>query len=481
MSTATNSSSAGKDIRWVPIAQIHPAPGNDALYGPIDPDDPKIQQMAAEMHQEGKSRTLLTLSSDFYLMDGHRRLTAAKLAGLTELQCIIDPILHSDPRFVKELVRYNNQRIKSNDVFFREAMVATSKGDAYARLKKARAKASKVHSDIEEIRFTDETIQNPITNRRTLFLEAVQQVIEDNEAYWPLTARQIHYRLLNNPPLRDVSKDGRIITRRGIPSQDSTYVNDDISYKALIRLLKDARLQGLISWNVIDDPTRPMTIWDVHNSTQPYVEEELREFLAGYSRNLLQSQPNHVELFAEKKTLSSIIRPIAAKYCMPLTVGSGCCSIAPIEKLVRRFEWSGKEKLIILTIADFDPAGIMIARSFAQRLRDYFQIEDIDPRRVALTQDQVNAYNLPVGGNIELKNDVNKETFREEFGEDTYEVEALEPTDLKAIVESAIEQTIDVAAYNHELECEEKDSQFLETKRKLIMEYAASLPSVTEE
>jgi hypothetical protein len=118
-----------------------------------------------------------------------------------------------------------NQRIKSNDVLFREAIVSTSEADAYERLKKERAKAAEVHSDVEEIQFTDETIQNPISKRRMPFLDAVAQVIDDNRAYWPLTARQIHYRLLNDPPLKDSSKDGRM-TRRGVPSQDSKYVND---------------------------------------------------------------------------------------------------------------------------------------------------------------------------------------------------------------------------------------------------------------
>lgn len=472
--------SAAKDIRWIPITQIHPAPENDTLYGPIDPNDPKIQEMAAEMRRRRKCRTLLTLSRDLYVMSGHRRLAAAKIAGLKSLECIIDPMLHSDPQFVNELIRFNNQRIKSNDVLFREAVVATSKGDAYQKLKKARAEASVIHSDVESIQFTDETIQSPVTIRRMLFLRAVQKVIAAHQAYWPLTARQIHYRLLNDPPLRDSSKDGRL-TRGGAPSQDSTYVNDKPSYNALIRMLKDARLQGLISWNVIHDPTRPVTIWRVHDSTQSYIEEELDGFLTGYSRNLLQSQPNHIELFAEKKTLISMIEPIASKYCLPLTIGSGSCSIAPIEKLVKRFWRSGKEKLVVLTVADFDPAGVMIARSFTQRLRDYFHIANVDARRVALTQDQITAYALPVGGNINDKEDVNKETFRRQFGEDTYEVEALEPADFEAIVEEAILQTIDIDAYNYEIQREEADSQFLEAKRKMILEYAASLPSVAED
>ena len=44
------------------------------------------------------------------------------------------------------------------------------------------------------------------------------------------------------------------------------------------------------------------------------------------------------------------------------------------------------------------------------------------------------------------------------------------------IVEEAILQVIDIDAYNHEIEQEELDSRFLEARRTLIMNYAASLP-----
>jgi hypothetical protein len=479
MSAAT----AVKDIRWISIDDIHPAPENDRIYGPINPDDPKNQQMVSEMREEGKCRTLLTVTCDGFLMDGHRRRQAAKLAGLKRLQCIVSPMLHSDPLFELELVRYNNQRTKSNDVLFRESLVLKSKGDAYKRLKKERARLSATDaSNIEKIQFTEHRDHTPISLYRKPFLDAVIEILNTHKYYLPLTDRQIHYRLFSGaatPPLKHSSKDGRM-TRSGKRSEDSTYRGDDKSYNALIRRLRDARLDGLIPWEAIDDPTRPVTIWDVHNSVQPYSEEELNDFLRLYSRDLLQSQPNHIELFAEKKTLSSILRPISMKYCMPMTIGSGCCSIAPISKLAERFRQSGKERLIVLTVADFDPAGIMIGRSFSQRLRDYFHLE-VDARRVALTQDQVDLYSLPPGGNINDKNDVNKSSFRELYGENIYEVEALEPADLESIVEGAIMQTINISAYNYEIRQEEKDSQFLEAKRELIMAYAASLPSVVQE
>jgi hypothetical protein len=94
------------------------------------------------------------------------------------------------------------------------------------------------------------------------------------------------------------------------------------------------------------------------------------------------------------------------------------------------------------------------SEEFAQRLRDYFHIENVDARSVALTQDRVDEYALPIGGSIDAKDDVNKETFRAAYGEDIYEVEALEPSDLVEIVERAIEQMIDIDAYNDEIERE---------------------------
>ena len=155
---------AAKDIRWIPIDEIRPAPENDYLYGPIDPADPKNQQMVSEMREEGKCRTLLTVSCDYFLMDGHRRRQAAKRAGLTRLQCIVSPMLHSDPLFELEPVRYNNQRTKSNDFLFRESLVLKSKGDAYKRLKKERARLSATDaSNIEKIQFTEHRDHSPIS------------------------------------------------------------------------------------------------------------------------------------------------------------------------------------------------------------------------------------------------------------------------------------------------------------------------------
>jgi hypothetical protein len=203
---------AAKDIRWIPIEEIRPAPENDRLYDPINPDDPKIQQMASEMREERKCRTLPTVTRDGFLMDGHRRRIAAKLAGLKSLQCIVDPMQHADPQFIKELVKYNNQRIKSNDVLFREAVVLTSKGDAYKRLKKERARLSATDaSKIETIKFTERRDHNSISQFRKPFLDAVIKILETNKRYLPLTDRQIHYRLFSGSAIPNSNTPARTV------------------------------------------------------------------------------------------------------------------------------------------------------------------------------------------------------------------------------------------------------------------------------
>jgi hypothetical protein len=469
---------ASKVLKWLPIRAIRPSPENNKIYKRIDRSDPAIQRMAQEMAAEGGPREPITVSLDNYIISGHRRFCAAKLAKLEKLECIILPIKHSDPEFVKELVRHNNQRVKTNAEHFREAVIATNQESAYKALKLAREAESLVDApEIERIEFTKRVKRDRVSDRRQQFLDAVLKILNAYRTYWPLTARQLHYRLLNDPPLMDSSKDGRL-KRDGTRAEVSTYKRDKASYNALIRLLRDARLQGLISWSAVDDPTRPVTVWQVWDNVGPYINNQLERFLLTYRRNLLQSQPNHVEIFAEKKTLESILKPIAGKYCMPLTIGSGCCSKAPIEKLVNRFQKSGKQKLVILAISDLDPAGEMISRSFCQRLRDdFYVLEDrIDARQVALTMDQVLDYDLEPGGHVDDKQDVNTKRFLERYPSgDIYEVEALEPDLLRDILDEAIRSVIDVEAYNSEILKERDDAQFLEAKRQTLLELSAEL------
>jgi hypothetical protein len=99
------------------------------------------------------------------------------------------------------------------------------------------------------------------------FLTKVKEIITENEPYWPLTDRRIHYLLLNAPPLKHDKKP------------DSKYQNDKNSYKALTHLLIRARLADEIPMHAIEDSTRPIQLAGGFQSLEQFVGQEVSNFL----------------------------------------------------------------------------------------------------------------------------------------------------------------------------------------------------------
>src|SRR5262249_7968285 len=163
----------------------------------------------------------------------------------------------------------------------REEIVSADPEEAHRRLVEHRKR--KARTDQEGVYSIQGKVhRHKITRAKEPFLVAILDVLTDRRAYWPLTVRQIHYALLNAPPLIHARKPY------------SGYGNNRESYKALDELSVRARLQKLIPWGAIHDPTRHVTLWNCYPSVQPFVRKELDGFLKGFYRNLQQSQPNHI-------------------------------------------------------------------------------------------------------------------------------------------------------------------------------------------
>lgn len=262
--------------------------------------------------------------------------------------------------------------------------------------------------------------------------------------------------LLNKPPLKHAAKP------------ESIYRNDKQSYSALVELLTRARIAGFIPMECIADSTRPVTSWLVHRTAGDFLRKELAEFARGYWRDLLQSQPNHIEIVGEKNTVEPILRPVAMEFCIPMTTGRGYCSLPPRHAISQRYKKSGKKKLILLIVSDFDPDGDEIAHSFARSMRDDFHIADIHPIKVAITAEHVEEYDMPIGGAAK-QGSSNYTKFVTRYGDDAvFELEALKPEDLQQILRDAIDSVIDQDRYNHEVERERNDSTRLEGYRRLV-------------
>ncbi len=443
-------------VSTVSLLKICPSPENKELYGPVDPDDPQIVELAESIKRVGLQEPLV-VTSDGYIVSGHRRSVAAWRAGLRAVPCRrLKVSREAHPNFVGLLRECNQQRVKTRAEQLREEVVSTNPEAAHQSLVEYREESSRVCAETIELR--EAKTRCAISDAKKPFLDAVIAIIKRLEDFWPLSDRQIHYQLLNDPPLIHAGK------------QDSRYQNDVRSYKALSDLLTRARHERKIPYHVIADATRPVTLWNVCRDTAGYLADQLHSLFRGYARDLLQSQPNHIEIVAEKLTLANIIRPIGSHYCMPITIARGFCSTTPKHAIASRYRKSGKQRLVILVISDFDPDGDEIAHSFARSLRDDFRIGKIDAVKVALTQEQVEECQLPPSMMKAKRDSSNYSRFVERYGSDTiYELEALEPETLQGLLREAILSVLDVDAFNAELDAEKQDALHLDTLRKRVL------------
>jgi hypothetical protein len=97
-----------RKILWVPISTIKPTPYNPKHR---TKDGKELRTLVETIQKYGVVYPIL-ITEDRDLIDGHRRFTAAKLAGLTEIECIVSS-LDRDEAF--GLVNTTPKRIARRD------------------------------------------------------------------------------------------------------------------------------------------------------------------------------------------------------------------------------------------------------------------------------------------------------------------------------------------------------------------------------
>jgi len=436
----------------VSMSRIKPSTENDQLYRPVNLDDPQTIALAESIREFGV-REPIVITLDGFILSGHRRYAAAKLAGLNQVPVRRENISRSDPQFVRLLREYNRQREKTLDERLREEIVSVNVDDAHAALVEHRRKASEISAETVTLGKCKD--RAGISEAKLPMLLAITQILKERREFWPMSDRTIHYALLNIKPLRHASKPG------------SEYENTLKCYKDCCDLLTRARLCGMVPMEAISDETRPVTTWNINATAGEFIRKELDGFAKNYWRDLLQSQPNHIEILVEKNTVEPIVQKIAAGYTIPITSGRGFCSIPPRQQMLQRYQKSGKDRMVLIVVSDFDPEGESICESFARSMRDDFGA-DISCVKAALTYQQTQELSLPPA--LQAKETSSRYAgFVKKYGNDVYELEALPPKQLQELVDEAVRSVIDVDLFNEEQDSERTDSQWLDVTRRRLM------------
>lgn len=277
----------------------------------------------------------------------------------------------------------------------------------------------------------------PKQPRREL-LEHIKDIVNEYMAKeLRLTCRQLYYQLVS----------------RNILS------NNQKNYDKVTDLVTRGRLAGLIDWDAIVDRNRESYLhyynWDV--------EHAINDALAQYRLNRMLLQNVHVEVMIEKMAIYDIVKPITDKYSIRLTGDKGFCSNTILYDMSKRIKSAAQqfgENTVILYVGDHDPSGLTMDKTIKETLT-LMGANGIEFRRVALTSEQVQEYNLPP--NVVKDGDKNSRKYKEEHGSTSWECDALPPEVLADLLETEIRETIDLSDYEHMLWAEERDKAKLRT------------------
>jgi hypothetical protein len=266
---------------------------------------------------------------------------------------------------------------------------------------------------------------------------------------YDLTLRQLYY---------------QFVSRDLIPNRQS-------EYKRLGDIINDARLAGLVDWEAIVDRTRNIRALPHWSDPAAIV----RAAASSFAMDKWADQPRRVEVWIEKDALVGVFEPVCQELDIPLFSCRGYTSQSEVWGAAQRLEAylvAGQE-VVILHFGDHDPSGLDMTRDIRDRLRlfllgDWIRHEDerrtftseeerrdwlirehvdhgwdarLDVRRLALTWDEVQQYSPPP---IPAKStDARYRKYAEEYGHESWELDALEPTVLGQLVRDEVGGILD--------------------------------------
>jgi hypothetical protein len=233
--------------------------------------------------------------------------------------------------------------------------------------------------------------------------EALLTIIDDGQ---PMTVRQVFYQA----------------TVRGLVEKAES------GYAKVQTDLTVMRRAGELPYDWLADNTR----WQRKPRTFNSVEDALRATAAFYRKNLWADADSYVEIWLEKDALAGVVYPVTSMYDVPLMVARGYASLS--------FLYSAAEAIndldvpaYIYHLGDFDPSGVNAGEKIEETLRELAPDADIVFARIAVTPEQIHEWDLPT------RPTKTSDTRAKNFGDISVELDAIEPNQLRALVQEAIE------------------------------------------
>ncbi|MBR8283587.1 MULTISPECIES: hypothetical protein [Burkholderia cepacia complex] len=254
-------------------------------------------------------------------------------------------------------------------------------------------------------------------------IETINSIVDEYESQgYVLTTRQLYYQLV----ARDI-----------IP-------NNLQEYKRAAAIINDAKLAGLIDWDMLEDRTRSFIRRGRWTSPTSIIDACAEQ----YHQDMWVGQSRRVFVIVEKEALVGVLERVCHRYDTPLLAARGY----PSSTVLREFAINDilpamreGQSGLVLHLGDHDPSGIDMTRDLLERLR-MFGGHTFDLKRIALNIQQVEELQPPE--NPAKSTDSRFSAYLRAYGESSWELDALPPQYLDELVSSHIDAVIDKGAWN---------------------------------
>ena len=270
----------------------------------------------------------------------------------------------------------------------------------------------------------------PIGARTLAIREAV---LDLTQKYERMTIRQVFYQL----------------------ESSGTVEKTEGGYRQVQAQVLKMRRDEALPWSFITDNTR----WQRKPQSYQDIGEYVDRVSRSYRRDLWQGRGVRIEVWLEKDALADLVVDVTARWDVALMVSRGQSSVTFLHTAAKIAEdaWEhDAAETYIYALYDFDAGGMRAANKVEHELPTYAPETPIHFERLAVTEDQIYEWDLPT--RPAKRTDPEAAKFAAEYGSEAVELDAIDPDQLKGLVDQAIESHVDPHAYAVEqaVEAEER-------------------------
>lgn len=221
--------------------------------------------------------------------------------------------------------------------------------------------------------------------------------------------------------------------------------NTEQSYKRVAKIINDGRMAGMIDWDAIEDRNRDIEVRSRWGSGSEIVRGCANQF----HMDMWQGQDTRVFVIVEKAALAGVLDSVCREYDVPLLAARGYPSVTIVRDLalqhLRPAIRSQGQRVIVIHMGDHDPSGIDMTRDLEERIETFVGSADWhefgELRRLALNMPQIEELQPPP--NPAKTTDSRFREYMQRYGDESWELDALEPALMVQLIRDEIVEHID--------------------------------------